>query len=158
MGLEAASGDIVAFTDDDCIADADWLRFLVPRIDPSRKVVGAGGRVLPTERDWISRYYAYYRILEPPPILLYLVTANCAYWRAEAKRIGGFDEAIPTAGGEDVALSMRLRLAGWRFDYVPEALIRHEFRNSVLDFMRTFRSYGRGCRQATDRIFAPRAG
>jgi mycofactocin glycosyltransferase len=154
LGMEAASGDVVAFADDDCIADPDWLRFLIPPVDPTCGVIGAGGSVLPTDRDWISRYYAYYRILEPPPSLLYLVTANCAYSREQALAAGGFDSSIPTPGGEDVALSIRLRRAGWRFVFAPGALVRHEFRSDLLDFMRTFRNYGRGCRQATERIFS----
>jgi glycosyltransferase involved in cell wall biosynthesis len=153
LGMEATVSDIVAFTDDDCIPDPDWLRFLVPAVNKTHGVVGAGGRVLPTERDWISRYFAYYRILEPPPSMLYLVTANCAYSRVEAMNVGGFDGTIPTPGGEDVALSIRLRQAGWSFGYVPEALVRHEFRSDVSDFLRTFRNYGRGCRQASNRIF-----
>lgn len=155
LGMESTSADIVAFADDDCIVDPNWLGSLVSPIDTSRRIVGAGGRVLPTDIDWISRYYAYYRILEPPPSMLYLVTANCAYSRREALAVGGFDGSIPTPGGEDVALSIRLRRAGWTFKYVPDALVRHEFRPDVLDFLRTFRNYGRGCRQATDRIFGP---
>ena len=153
LGLAATSADIVAFSDDDCIVDPDWLRLLVGPIDVSRRIVGTGGRVLPIGVDVISRYYAFYRILEPPPSMLYLVTANCAYSRQEAVEVGGFDSTIPTPGGEDVALSIRLRRAGWTFEYVSDALVRHEFRPDVMDFIRTFRDYGRGCRQATDRIF-----
>ena len=153
LGLEAASGDLAAFTDDDCLVDPDWLWTLVPPIEPGRGVVGSGGRILPIGRDWISRYCAYYRILEPPPSMLYLVTANCAYSRKEALAEGGFDAMIPTPGGEDVALSLRLRRAGWRFEYVADSLVRHRFRPDVGDFARTFRNYGRGCREASDRIF-----
>jgi glycosyltransferase involved in cell wall biosynthesis len=157
LGMQAAGTDVVAFVDDDCIVDSNWLKFLIPPLDRSRRVVGAGGRVLPTRPDLISRYYAFYRILEPPPSLLYLVTANCAYTREEALAVGGFDGDIPTPGGEDVALSIRLREAGWSFEYAPGALVRHEFRSNLIDLMKTFRNYGRGCRQASDRIFSETA-
>jgi mycofactocin glycosyltransferase len=153
LGLVEARGESVAFTDDDCIVDPHWLEHLPRRISPEKGVVGTGGRVLPLRGDWISRYYTYYRILEPPPSLLYLVTANCAFLRQVALRVGGFDGRIPTPGGEDVALSIRLQLAGWRFEYEPLAVVTHEFRSNIPDFIRTFRNYGKGCREATDRIF-----
>ena len=150
IGLRQARSRIVAFTDDDCIVDARWLSELVPAVDADSGVVGAGGSVLPTTPDFISRYYAYYRILEPPDSLLYLVTANCAYDRRAALEAGGFDAAIPTPGGEDVALSIRLRRRGKRFSFAPRAMVRHEFRGDIPDFLRTFRNYGRGCRQAVE--------
>jgi GT2 family glycosyltransferase len=156
--MSAAISEIVAFADDDCVVTEDWLRHLVPPIDRARGIIGCGGRVLPTAQDWISRYYAYYRVLEPPPSLLYLVTANCAYERNAALAVGGFDSAIPTPGGEDVALSIRLRRAGWQFAFAPDALVLHEFRPDIVDFARTFCNYGRGCRQVTDREFSKHSG
>lgn len=151
-GLEEARGEIVAFTDDDCIVDSHWLDYLPCSISLENRVVGVGGRVLPLRGDWISRYYTYYRILEPPQTLQYLVTANCAISRHDALRVGGFDERIPTPGGEDIALSIRLQLVGGRFAFEERALVTHEYRGNVSDFVRTFKNYGRGCREATDRL------
>jgi hypothetical protein len=50
-------------------------------------------------------------------------------------------------------LSIKLRVAGWRFAYEPHAVVAHDFRSDLGDFVNTFRNYGRGCREATDRIF-----
>ena len=152
LGLAEASGEIVAFTDDDCIVDPHWLEYLPRSISSEHRIVGVGGRVLPLNGDWISRYYTYYRILEPPPTLQYLVTANCAIIRRDALRVGGFDEQIPTPGGEDVALSIKLQLDGGRFKFEDRAIVTHEYRASIRDLVRTFINYGRGCREATDRL------
>jgi glycosyltransferase involved in cell wall biosynthesis len=152
LGLSKAQGNLVAFTDDDCIVHQEWLEYLPRSISLRNRVVGVGGRVLPLRGDWISRYYTYYRILEPPLTMQYLVTANCAVVRQEALRVGGFDGRIPTPGGEDIALSIKLQLAGWRFSFEPQAVVTHEFRCHIGDFVRTFRNYGRGCREATDRL------
>jgi GT2 family glycosyltransferase len=109
------------------------------------QVAGVGGRVLPMRKGLISRYYDFFRILEPPPSCSYLVTANCAYRKSVLTRVGGFNESITTPGGEDPELSIRIRKLGFRFAFEPSAVIRHNFRESWVDFAMTFYRYGRGC-------------
>jgi glycosyltransferase involved in cell wall biosynthesis len=151
LGLLAAKGEIVAFTDDDCIPESKWLRHLTEKLDPAAEVVGVGGRILPLRNDLISRYNTFWRILEPPPSLDYLVSANCCYSRKEATEVGGFDEDAANPGGEDVGLSLKLRQRGWRFEFADTAMVFHDYRNDLKDFVRTFRNYGRGCHRAASR-------
>ena len=152
-GVKASSGSIIAFTDDDCVVEPNWLAGLVPRLVPDGHIVGVGGRVLPLVNSTISRYYSFHKILEPPPSLLYLVSANCCYQRGALETVGGFDEDIQKAGGEDIGLSFKLARAGGRFAYAPDAVVYHDYRNNVLDFMRTFRNYGRGSRTVTEKYY-----
>ncbi len=152
-GVKASSGNVIAFTDDDCIVEPNWLAGLVPRLVPDRHIVGVGGRVLPTVNSTISKYYSFHKILEPPPSLLYLVSANCCYQREALEEVGGFDEDIQNAGGEDVGLSFKLARAGGGFAYAPDAVVYHDYRNNVLDFVRTFRNYGRGSRIVTEKHY-----
>ncbi len=158
LGLLAAKGETVAFTDDDCVPESRWLYQLAERIDPDTGVVGVGGRVLPIRTDTISRYNTFWRILEPPASLEYLVSANCCYLRKEALRVGGFDEDITNPGGEDVGLGLKLRREGWRFDFAENATIYHDYRNNLVDFLRTFRNYGQGCHIAANRHMADHQG
>jgi GT2 family glycosyltransferase len=92
----------------------------------------------------------YHRILEPPSSLSYLVTANCIYRRAALSRVGGFNEVVKTAGGEDPGLSFALGDLGYQFAFEPGAVVRHKYRESFRDFARTFFRYGRGCRLVVD--------
>ena len=115
------------------------------------KIIGVGGKVLPIRDDMISRYYSYYKILEPPSSLDYLVSANCCYFRDEVLDVGGFEEDIRKPGGEDVGLSFKLARKGWRFDKAEDAIIFHDYRSSVRDLGRTFWNYGQGCRRVTAR-------
>ena len=153
FGVQAALGEFVAFTDDDCVVHPEWLSSLMGGIKPPSRIVGVGGRVLPQRNDVFSQYNSFYRILEPPPNLAYLVTANCAYSRDAVIKAGGFEADISNPGGEDVGLSFRLISEGYRFAFAEDAIVYHDFRNNPLDFIRTFRNYGEGCRLVTERYF-----
>ncbi len=154
QGAAAAEGDIVAFTDDDCRVHPRWLERLIPLIERGGRIVGAGGRVLPLRQDLVSRYYTFHRILDPPPSLLYLVSANCCYLRRPLLEVGGFDEDILRPGGEDIGVSFKLSRAGWKFALAEDAIVFHDYRGNILDFARTFRNYGRGCREVTEKHFS----
>ncbi len=149
LGMQGASGRIVAFTDDDCVVHHAWLRQLVNALDPARNVIGVGGKVFPIYRDVFSMYYTFHHILEPAPSLFYLITANCCYVRTHAVEVGGFDANIVRPGGEDVALSIKLYQRGYRFGLAEGAIVYHEYRKGFRDFYRTFRNYGSGCRSVT---------
>lgn len=155
-GAEAARHEILAFIDDDCVAAPSWLSMMVNCLDPYEQVAGVGGKVLPLRNDLVSQYYDFHRILDPPPSLLYLVSANCCYRRSALLSVGGYEEELPWPGGEDIGLSFRLTHAGWKFGFAPEAIVYHEYRSNPLDFIRTFRNYGRGSRVVTEKAFGPR--
>lgn len=148
-GLKRAIGEIVAFTDSDCVVDKFWLRELVTNLDVKAKIIGVGGKVKPLNGGIFSKYYTYHNILEPPSSLLYLVTANCCFMRDAVLEVNGFDEYISKPGGEDVALCIRLHKKGWKFSYTTEAIVFHDYRNSLRDFIKTFRNYGEGSLYAT---------
>lgn len=146
LGIQMATTPMIAFTDDDCIPLGGWPWPLARRIQlEGVHVAGAGGRVVSARDDIISRYCTYHRILEPPPSVSYLVTANCLFRRGALLEVGGFDERLRSPGGEDPDLSIRLRNRGYCLVYEPNAIVAHEFRNSLIDFARTFYRYGRGC-------------
>ena len=145
-GILAASGDHIAFTDDDCVPVFPWPWPLVSRLErEGRGVAGVGGRVGPLHCGVFSRYYTFHRVLEPPESCPYLVTANCAYRRDVLLQVGGFDARIRHPGGEDPGLSMKVRAKGYRLAFEPQALVLHAYRESLRDFVRTFMRYGKGC-------------
>lgn len=151
-GWSHASGDLIAFTDDDCVVDEGWLEALSAALEAApSQVAGVGGKVLPATPGLVSDYMTLHRILEPPRSLSYLVTANACFRRSALRAVGGFDEAVRTPGGEDPGLCFALRRLGYTFREAPDAVVRHHYRESLKDFLKTFYRYGRGCRVVMDR-------
>lgn len=159
LAVHSSRGDLLLFTDDDCIVAPGWAGALAGTLSNSPEVIaGVGGRVLARDSDVFSRYYEYHRILEPrphdaarPDEIPYLVTANAAVRRDPFMRAGGFDTRIPTAGGEDAAMSLRIAKLGFRFRRAETAIVKHRFRPSFRDFAKTFHRYGLGGRYVVDR-------
>ncbi len=157
-GAREARGELVAFVDADCIVDPGWLAALTARIDPEARIAGVGGRVKPLRPEGLlSRYYTEYGVLDPHPHLLYLASCNCCFLRGPLLEVGGFDEELPHAGGEDVGVCIKLWRRGWRFAFEPAAVVVHEYRESLIDFLRTMRRYGHGSSYVTYRYLGPEA-
>jgi GT2 family glycosyltransferase len=132
-GWRAASGSIVAFTDDDCAPEERWIAELVePFSDPSVGLVQ--GRTLPerppSPSDRTIEVTSEYGLYE---------TCNIAYRRSVLESLGGFDEEFaPRIGvphfGEDAELAWRARRAGWKTAFTGRAVVRHAvFPSSPLD-------------------------
>jgi hypothetical protein len=139
-----STGNIIAFTDDDCIVDPSWLEHLYKRLISCPVYAGVGGRVLPVGDDLFSRYYTIYNVLEPPRDLKAVVGANCMFWKQPVVDAGLFDEYFITLGGEETALCMKLGLNGYRFGFEEQGIVYHEYRQGLKNFITTFYNYGNG--------------
>jgi len=153
-GLEAARGEIVAFTDDDCRPHPGWLTALASGVclSPPRAVGGSTYNGLP------ANVYA-----DAAQIVLCLlarhdqaetgrerfVPSNNFAFPAEALlRLGGFDESFRTA--EDRELCRRWAQAGFAMGRVAEAGVDHDERLDLAGFVRKFFAYGRGAAKFHD--------
>lgn len=121
-GWRAARGEIVAFTDDDCVPAPDWLRWGLAAFRDG--VAGAAGRVVvplppePTDYQW---NFARLEIGE-------FVTANCFYRRSAIAAVGGFDERFRVPWREDSDLFFTLLERGARLVRAPAAVVVHPLR------------------------------
>ncbi len=153
IGWQSARGKWILFTDSDCRPAPEWLKSY---IEASNGSIGYSGTVLSYGRDFISRYYESQRILMPsidsqagvvsPD---YLITANAMVWKKALETIGGFNEAIEIAAGEDVDLGFRLREIG-NLGFAAKSVVFHEFGDGFVGFMKRFRRYGKGNRLLAD--------
>lgn len=123
-GWRAASGWLVAFTDDDTAPDPGWLRRAHAAFLVRSDLEAAHGCVVvplpPTPTDY-ERDVAG---LEGAGF----VTANCFVRRETLAALGGFDESFTAAWREDSDLFFRLLSSGRRVERVPDAIVVHPVR------------------------------
>ncbi|MGZ6825145.1 MAG: glycosyltransferase family 2 protein [Mycobacteriales bacterium] len=119
----AATGDLVLFTDDDCVPTPSWVEEHLRASGPRRVTVGR------TEPDPAQAEGPFSRSLRVEDAS-WFQTANVGYPRALLEELGGFDEGFRAAAGEDTDLGLRALSAGAEAVFVPTALVRHDVRPS----------------------------
>ncbi len=150
-GLRAATTELVAFLDSDCVPLPGWAAPLVGHTaDPRLALVAPRITALPADGGgWVEPYEAAVSALDmgpdPAPVapgtaVSYLPSAAMVARRAALG--DGFDESMRVA--EDVDLVWRLVAAGWRVRYEPSAAVAHEHRSATGEWLRRRAFYGTG--------------
>ncbi len=145
-GMRAATGEIVAYLDDDAHPDRHWLRYLVATMQ-DHGFAGAGGPNLPpADQDTVGRCVGEspggpIHVLLSDREAEHIPGCNMAFVKRSLAAIGGFDPQFRVAG-DDVDICWRLRDAGHSLGFSPAALVWHERRGSVRAFVRQQRGYG----------------
>ncbi len=121
-GWRAATAPIVAFTDDDCIPDRQWLEKGVKRFREDNVVAVSGRVVMPMSKN-PTDYERSASHLETAEF----VTANCFCRRDALERLDGFDERFTRAWREDSDLHFRLLSCG-NVVKASDAIVIHPIR------------------------------
>jgi len=137
-GVNESRGEIIAFTDADCIADPAWIPRLVEAFAPPEVSAVAGEILAATPRTGAQRFMAQHaprwqsvvlRLPEP-----FAITANVAFRRQVFGSVGLFDPEFVTA--EDVDFGWRFFAAGLNMVYAPGATVAHRLRPTVWQLFR----------------------
>jgi glycosyltransferase involved in cell wall biosynthesis len=155
-GLEAAGGELVAFTDADCAARPDWLSRLVAGF-VDEHVGGVAGRVVPAPGRTLLEQFARRRgqvsqdVSMANRYLPFAITANAAYRREVLTRLRGLDETMISSGDANLAWRMQLVL-GRQLRFAKDALVSHRHRATLRAFWRQHRVYGYGTAMLYDQF------
>ena len=161
--IEAARGDVLVWTDDDCMPQPGWLESLLSALDTPSISAAAGTILIPPAGyvgDSISALgfpaggsagYATMFPVHEDGTTDNLPSGNCAIRADVVRELGGFDESM-TLGGEDTEFSYRLRQAGHRVRYCPDATVVHPARTSVVEFCSWSYRRGRAKRQFSRKV------
>jgi GT2 family glycosyltransferase len=154
IGILAARHDILAFCDDDMLAEPDWYDSLVGGIVEAGPRSVVTGRVPPAPAER-SGDFAPSTIVDELPVVYegrifddVLFTGNMAMYRSVVERIGLFDERLgPGArfpSSVDNDYGFRLLEAGYRINYVPQAILFHLSWRTKGDHVPLYWRYGLG--------------
>ncbi|MFD8274518.1 glycosyltransferase [Streptomyces flaveolus] len=168
-GLAAVRGEVVAFTDDDVVADPRWLTDLTAPFAADPRLGCATGLILPARlrtpaqvlleshggfaKGFTPRTYDPEHPPADEPLFPFTAGrfgsgANMAFRTAALRAAGGFDPATgagtPARGGDDLYGFVRVLAQGWRLHYTPTALVWHHHRETWRDLETQAYGYGAG--------------
>ncbi|TLZ45438.1 MAG: glycosyltransferase [Methanobacteriota archaeon] len=146
-GIDAATGEIIAFIDDDAYPDPHWLRYLALSFLDANCVAVGGPNLAPPSDGWRADAVSN-APGGPNAVLLSDTTAehipgcNMAFRKDALVAIGGFDPRFRVAG-DDVDLCWRLRDRGGVIAYAPAAVVWHHRRSSIRRYWKQQVGYGK---------------
>mgnify|MGYP002124720010 CR=1 FL=1 len=140
-GIEVATGDVVAFLDDDAVPEPDWVETLVGGYE-RHDALAVGGRMTPIWLDGKPTYLPseFYWLIgvtheghpETEQEVRNTFGSNISFRRTVLEELGGFDEQLGRTGaaqlqGEETELADRLyEEYGERVWYLPDAEVGHK--------------------------------
>lgn len=149
-GLAACKTDFVAFLDSDVAPRRGWLEALLGHFcDPTVALVAPRIVGLSHSENVVARYEAVHSSLDlgereapvlPHSTVSYVPSAAIICRCSALRGVGGFDETMQS--GEDVDLCWRLIEAGARLRYEPIALVAHDHRTELRDWLARKAFYG----------------
>ena len=156
-GAGIARGRFLAFTDDDCRVEVNWIRELEARLRrlPDSMIGGAViNRVVQNSYALASQVildsvYAYYNA--DPNDAAFFASNNMAMSAELFHQVGGFDATFPRAAAEDRDFCDRWRHSGHKMSYAPEAVVYHHHELTLRGFCRQYFNYGCGAWQYHER-------
>jgi cellulose synthase/poly-beta-1,6-N-acetylglucosamine synthase-like glycosyltransferase len=153
-GIRNSNGEIIAFTDCDCVVPSNWITKIVENFkDPQVSCVGGSAKGL--NGDFISQYADNSIVPLMPsfkkreelnmvkPFLRHPAGCNMAFKRKVAEEVGCFDESIQY-GFDEVEFTERVCRAGYKMVLDPKVFVWHKHRSTLKEFLKQNFRYGRG--------------
>jgi GT2 family glycosyltransferase len=146
-GANAATGEIVAYIDDDAWPDSHWLRYLALAFG-SGEYAGVGGpNIAPPSGSGTADAVANapggpIHVLLTDDVAEHIPGCNMAFRKTALLAVGGFDASFRVAG-DDVDLCWRIQAHGWTLGFTPAAVVWHHRRSSLKAYLRQQWGYGK---------------
>lgn len=146
-GLASATGEIVAYIDDDAYPDPHWLTYLASMFMTSSHA-GVGGPNIPPVDVGPMAECIVNAPGGPAHVLLmdllaeHIPGCNMAFRKECLEAVGGFDTQFRVAG-DDVDLCWRIQERGWTIGFSPAAMVWHYRRNCIRNYWKQQMGYGR---------------
>ncbi|MDD5163413.1 MAG: glycosyltransferase [Candidatus ainarchaeum sp.] len=138
LGAKSAKGEIIVFTDSDCIAEKNFLdEILAPFSD--KRVAGVQGKYKSRQKEdfaVITQEEIEHRHKKIESKLIDSIGSYAAAYRKDVfEMMGGFDTSFPKASGEDTDLSYRISEAGYKMVFAEKAIVWHTHPNTLRKYL-----------------------
>lgn len=154
-GIREANGDVLVFTDDDCLADPGWVRAIVALFESDSALAGIGGRVELYDKDdrpvTIRTTRHQTSFTSSDQLFSLIPGCNMAFRRHVLEAVGPFDRMLGPGNrigaAEDSDLLYRAYRCGFKMLYAPEPVVYHNHgRQTDDEILKLNRQYliGRG--------------
>jgi len=138
-GWKSAKGEIICFTDSDCVPASDWISSLVKNY-ASDEIGGVGGTYdIANPHSLLASCIheeIFFRHLRMPYYVNYLGSFNLSYRRKILEETGGFKETFRKASGEDNDLSYRVIKSGYKLVFTKDAKVAHYHPHNLKKYLK----------------------
>lgn len=146
VGMHAATGEIIVYTDSDCEADEDWLYYIALTLKRSKNAGIGGPNLIPDEGSWVADCVGLSpggptHVMIDDRTAEHVPGCNMAFYRYAALEVNGFDPQFRSAG-DDVDFIWRLQHRGYTIGFAPAAQVWHYRRNTIKAYLKQQRGYG----------------
>ena len=140
-GAREASGEILLFTDADCVPSDTWVSDMAASFADNPRIAGVKGVYRTKQRHLTARFVQLefefkYERMKRKESIVFIDTYSAGYRRQVFIESGGFDTSFPVAATEDIELSFRLASQGYRMQFNPNAYVYHQHPVSWIDYMK----------------------
>ena len=148
FGVDGARGEIIVYTDDDCIVEPDWLQWIALGFRNNPRAGCVGGPNIPPEPETTREAVIAAAPGSACHVLLtdtqaeHLPGCNLAVRKSVFEEVGGFDPIFRTAG-DDVDFCWRVIDAGYELGFHPASFVWHYRRATVSAYLKQQLGYGK---------------
>ena len=128
-GAQEAKGEIILFTDSDCMPQNNWIEEMVKPFDDP-KVMAVKGVYKTNQKALTARFAQIefeerFEMLKKVESIDMVDTYSAGYRKSIFLSLGGFDPSFPVANNEDTELSYKMSQAGHKMVFNPNAIVYH---------------------------------
>ena len=145
-GAELAEGDIILFTDSDCILDENWISEMLKPLE-DKSIAGVQGAYKTKQNSIIALFdqidiESRYNKMKKNDFIDSIGTYSAAYRRDVFMKYGGFNTNYKAASGEDFEFSFLLNKNGYRLVFTENAVCYHRHPDTINKYLKTKFSRG----------------
>lgn len=140
-GAMDARGEIILFTDSDCVPEGNWITEMMSPFKDDKDIVGVKGRYKTKQEEVTARFVQFeyedkYLYMQKDRYIDFIDTYSAGFKRDIFLEMHGYDTEFPVACAEDVELSFRLSKKGYKMIFNPDAVVYHIHPYRLKDYLK----------------------